>query len=83
MKILRRWKNFYRLLKNKYEHSTLIQEAGVIIETDRKIFNKVKGTEYGKGNINFAEKVVVYQRKNCYIPGERASVSLVVFRFYA
>ena len=50
------------------EHSTIMQEVDIFIETDRK---EVKRSDYAKGNNRNDEKVVRYQYRNCYIAGER------------
>ena len=66
------FENYLQAMDEHYdEGSTIIQEADVFTETDRKVFNKVKGSDYGKGSNNIGIMVVRYQCRNCYQPGER------------
>ena len=48
-----------------------IKKQKILIETGRKIFNKIKRSDYGEGNYNIISKIVRYQGINCYIPKER------------
>ena len=50
------------------EGSTMIKEAHILIETDRKILNKVKRSKYGKGTNNTDKKITRYEGKNCFKP---------------
>ena len=48
------------------EGSVIITEAEIFIETDRKKFNKVKRSDYGKGSKNIDKRVVEYLGGNCH-----------------
>ena len=52
------------------EGSVIVQEADFFMETDQKVFNKIKGSDYAKGTKNVDKMVVRYQGRNCYIPDE-------------
>ena len=69
LKDIESFKIFLDVIDEHYdEESTIIKEADMFIETNRKLFDKVKRNEYGKATNNIGKKVVRYEGKNCFIP---------------
>ena len=77
------FENYLEPINEHHDEGSLsVQEADIFKETDGKLFNKVKKYEYGEGTNNIDEKVVRYQSKICYLPGEGLNCFLVVFWFF-
>ena len=55
------------------EGSTINQEANIFIKTDRKALNKVKRSDYDKGNTEIDERVVRYEGRNFHKPAKRVN----------
>ena len=63
------FENHLEAIDEHYDGGSKIVQATVIfIETDRKIINKVKRSNYGKGNNIIDKRVARFQSRKCYIP---------------